>query len=434
MTGVTIAGVRGRQILDSRGNPTVEVEIRTSTGQLGRGAVPSGASTGSREALELRDGDASRWGGKAVSRAVANVNGPIAECVIGRPLGGLAEQAALDRALIELDATPAKSQLGANAVLGVSLAAAHAAAHAADIPLYRLLGGESAHLLPAPMMNVLNGGAHADNNVDLQEFMIFPIGAPSFSEALRWGCEVFHQLKAVLSERGYGTTVGDEGGFAPNLKSNREAIELVLAAIEGAGYRPGEQIAIALDPAASEFYRDGKYELEGEGTTADSEQMVAFFEEWVGRYPIVSIEDALDESDWEGWASLTRRLGARTQLVGDDIFVTNPEILRRGIDRSVGNAVLIKLNQIGTMTETLEVIRMAREAGYAAVVSHRSGETEDTTIADLAVGTGCGQIKTGSVSRTDRVCKYNRLLRIEEELGAQARYAGRQALHGGSTR
>jgi len=426
----TIAAVHAREILDSRGNPTVAVEIETSGGARGAAAVPSGASTGSREALELRDGDPARYGGKGVLRAVANVNGELAALAVGRPLGGIGEQEALDRALIEADGTDTKSRLGANAILGISLAAAHAGAAAAGVPLYRFLGGDAAHLLPAPMMNVVNGGAHADNTVDLQEFMLFPVGAPSFGEALRWGAEVFHKLKAILAEKGYATAVGDEGGFAPNLATNREAIELVLRAIEAAGYRPGEQIAIALDPAASEFYRDGSYVLEGEGATKSTEEMIAFWEEWANRYPILSIEDGLDESDWDGWKALTKRLGDRTQLVGDDLFVTNPAILREGIDRGVANAILIKVNQIGTLSETLEAIRAAREAGYAAVVSHRSGETEDTTIADLAVATGCGQIKTGSLSRSDRVAKYNRLLRIEAELGRDAVYAGRSRLAG----
>jgi len=427
---VEIARVRGREILDSRGNPTVEVEVETSRGAIGRAAVPSGASTGSREALELRDGDPKRYGGKGVQRAVANVNGELAKAVAGRPLGGLAEQAALDAALVALDGTETKSRLGANALLGVSLAAAHAAAAAAGVPLYRFLGGADAALLPAPMMNVINGGAHADNTVDLQEFMLFPVGAPSFSEALRWGVETFHALKKILSAQGLATAVGDEGGFAPNLKSNREAIELVLRAIEAAGYRPGEQIALALDPAASEFHRDGRYVLEGEGAVKSTDEMIAFWEEWVTRYPVVSIEDGLGESDWDGWRKLTQRLGARTQLVGDDLFVTNPKILTEGIAKRVANAILIKVNQIGTLSETLEAIRTARAAGYAAVVSHRSGETEDTTIADLAVGSGCGQIKTGSLSRSDRIAKYNRLLRIESELGGRARYAGRSTLAG----
>jgi enolase len=428
LTAVTIAAVRAREILDSRGNPTVTVEVRTSSGAVGSAAVPSGASTGSREALELRDGDAKRYGGKGVQKAVANANGELAKVALGRKLGGLTEQEALDRALCECDGTETKSRLGANALLGVSLAAAHAAANAAGVPLYRFLGGESAHLLPSPMMNVINGGAHADNTVDLQEFMLFPLGAPTFSEALRWGAEVFHKLKKLLADKGYATAVGDEGGFAPNLSSNREAIELVLAAIEAAGYRPGDDVAIALDPASSEFYKDGKYVLEGEGATHSVEGMIGFWDEWVSRYPIVSIEDGLDESDWSGWKALTQKLGARTQLVGDDLFVTNPKILQRGIDEGVANAILIKVNQIGTLSETLEAIRRARAAGYASVVSHRSGETEDTTIADLAVGTGCGQIKTGSLSRSDRVAKYNRLLAIEAELGARAAYAGRSKL------
>jgi enolase len=430
VAAVEIARVHGREILDSRGNPTVEVEVETRCGARGRAAVPSGASTGSREALELRDADPKRYLGKGVLRAVANVNGELARVAVGRPLGGLAEQAALDAALCACDGTETKSRLGANALLGVSLAAAHAAAAAAGVPLYRFVGGADASLLPAPMMNVINGGAHADNTVDLQEFMLFPVGAPSFSEALRWGAESFHALKKLLSAQGLATAVGDEGGFAPNLKSNREAIELTLRAIEAAGYRPGEQIAIALDPAASEFHKDGRYVLEGEGTVKSTDEMIAFWEEWVGRYPVVSIEDGLGESDWDGWKKLTQRLGARTQLVGDDLFVTNPKILSEGIAKGVGNAILIKVNQIGTLSETLEAVRTARAAGYAAVMSHRSGETEDTTIADLAVGTGCGQIKTGSLSRSDRIAKYNRLLRIESELGPRARYAGRSTLAG----
>jgi len=430
MSQLSVARVHGREILDSRGNPTVEAEVETSQGHLGRAAVPSGASTGAREALELRDGDADRYLGKGVRTAVGHVNGEIAEAVIGRPLEGLPEQAELDRALVELDGTDTKSRLGANALLGVSLAAAHAAAAAASTPLYRFLGGGEAHLLPAPMMNVLNGGAHADNNVDLQEFMLYPIGAPTFAEALRWGAEIFHHLRKILSEKGYATSVGDEGGFAPDLGSNREAIELVLQAIEAAGYRPGEQVAIALDPAASEIYQGGIYDLAGEGTKKSSDEMVAFWEDWLARYPIVSLEDGLAEDDWAGWASLTKRCGERCQVVGDDLFVTNPKILRRGIDEGVANAILIKVNQIGTLSETLEAIRMAREAGYATVVSHRSGETEDTTIADLAVGSATGQIKTGSLCRSDRVAKYNRLLRIEEELGNVARYAGGHTLAG----
>jgi len=432
MAQATIATVRAREILDSRGNPTVEVDLTTSSGYCATAAVPSGASTGAREALELRDGDTARYGGKGVQKAVAHVNGELAERCRGISLGGLEEQAALDRAMIELDGTETKSRLGANAILGVSLAAAHAAAHEAGVPLYRLIGGDAATLLPAPMMNVLNGGAHADNNVDLQEFMLFPVGAPSFSEALRWGAEVFHKLKSVLHDQGYATAVGDEGGFAPNLKSNREALELIMSAIEKAGYRPGEQIAIALDPAASEFYRDGRYELEGEGTRKSSEEMVAFYTEWLDAYPILSIEDGLAEDDWDGWRDLTGQLGGRVQLVGDDLFVTNPSILRRGIELKAANSILIKVNQIGTLTETLEAIRTASEAGFSSVVSHRSGETEDTTIADLVVGAACGQIKTGSLCRTDRVCKYNRLLRIEEELAGAARYAGASSIVGSS--
>jgi enolase len=430
MAAVQIAKVHAREILDSRGNPTLEVELTTSGGASGRAAVPSGASTGSREALELRDGDKKRYGGKGVLKAVGHVNGEIANAIAGRALGGLAEQKALDDALVALDGTETKSRLGANALLGVSLAAAHAAAAAAGQPLYRFLGGDGACVLPAPMMNVVNGGAHADNNVDLQEFMLFPVGAPSFGEALRWGAEVFHTLKAVLHEKHYSTAVGDEGGFAPDLKSNREAIELILQAIERAGYRPGEQIAIALDPASSEFYEDGAYVLAGENARKSSAEMVAFWEEWCAKYPILSIEDGLAEQDWDGWAALTRALGKKAQLVGDDIFVTNPAILRSAIEKGVANAILIKVNQIGTLTETLEAIRVARAAGYASIISHRSGETEDTTIADLAVASGAGQIKTGSLCRTDRVCKYNRLLRIEEELGAKARYAGRSTIVG----
>jgi enolase len=427
---VSIQAVRALEILDSRGNPTLAVEVTTSGGQRGRAAVPSGASTGSREALELRDKDPRRYGGKGVLRAVGHVNGEIANAIAKQPLGGLDAQAALDAKLLALDGTETKSRLGANALLGVSLAAAHAAAAAAGQPLYRWLGGAAASLLPAPMMNVLNGGAHADNNVDLQEFMLYPLGAPSFAEALRYGAEVFHRLRSVLQEKGYSTGVGDEGGFAPNLASNREAIELVLRAIEQAGYRPGEQIAIALDPAASEFYEKGRYELAGEGKSLSSEEMVEFWADWCGRYPIVSIEDGLAEQDWEGWARLTKKLGAKVQLVGDDLFVTNPAILAQGIEKGVANAILVKVNQIGTLTETLEAIRVAKAAGYAAVISHRSGETEDTTIADLAVATGAGQIKTGSLCRTDRVAKYNRLLQVEAELGGAARYAGRSTLRG----
>ena len=430
MSEATLSKIHAREILDSRGNPTLEVDVVTSGGARGRAAVPSGASTGTREALELRDRDPKRFGGKGVLRAVAHVNGEIANAIAGFPLGTMERQRELDRALVALDGTEAKSRLGANALLGVSLAAAHAGAAIAGEPLYRFMGGGGAPLLPAPMMNVVNGGAHADNNVDFQEFMLFPLGAPSFAEALRWGAEVFAVLRAVLHEKGLSTAVGDEGGFAPDLKSNREAIELILRAIERAGYRPGEDIAIALDPAASEFFEDGVYLLEGEGARLSAQELIGFWEDWLRRYPIVSIEDGLAEQDWEGWGAMSRALGKKLQIVGDDIFVTNPALLRRGIDRSVGNAILIKLNQIGTLSETLETMRIAREADYAVVVSHRSGETEDTTIADLAVATAAGQIKTGSLSRTDRVCKYNRLLRIEEELGGRARYAGGGSLAG----
>jgi enolase len=430
MAKVTITRVSGREILDSRGNPTVEVDVATSDGHVGRAAVPSGASTGSREALELRDGDPRRYRGKGVRRAVEHVNGEIARTVAGMAIASPDDLAALDGALIALDGTDTKSRLGANAILGVSLAAARAASLSAGAPMYRFLGGEDATLLPAPMMNVVNGGAHADNNVDVQEFMIFPVGAPTFAEALRWGAETFHALAGVLHAKGYSTAVGDEGGFAPNLTSNREAIELVLAAIEKAGYRPGDDIAIALDPASSEFHKEGRYELVGEGKSLTSDEMIGFWADWCARYPILSIEDGLGESDWQGWARLTAKLGDRCQLVGDDLFVTNPAILRQGIEQKVGNAILIKVNQIGTLTETLEAIRIAGDAGYGAICSHRSGETEDTTIADLAVATGVGQIKTGSLSRTDRICKYNQLLRIEAELGSRARYAGRSRLTG----
>ena len=430
MGDIVIDRVLGREILDSRGNPTVEVDLWTREGVMGRAAVPSGASTGSREALELRDGDPGRYRGKGVSQAVAFVNGEIAEAVAGLSLGGLDEQAQLDRRLLDLDGTDTKARLGANALLGVSMAAAHAAAQAQGRPLYRFLGGDEVHLLPAPMMNVLNGGAHADNNVDLQEFMLYPLGAPTFAAALRWGAEIFHTLRGVLSDKGYATSVGDEGGFAPDLKSNDEAVELLLFAIEKAGYSPGEQISIALDPAASEIYRDGRYHLEGEGRVLDTEEMVGFWKDWSDRYPIVSIEDGLAEGDWPGWSQLTEAIGDRVQIVGDDLFVTNPAILKRGIDEHAANAILVKVNQIGTLTETLEAISMARQAGFGTVISHRSGETEDTTIADLAVGTGAGQIKTGSLCRTDRVCKYNQLLRIESELGERALYAGGTRLAG----
>src|SRR5438270_417320 len=414
-----IEHVHARQILGRRGSPTVEVELSLRSGAWGRAAVPSGASTGEFEATELRDGGR-EWAGKGVTRAVANVNGEIASAVRGQDA---AAQAALDRMLISLDGTPNKSRLGANAILAVSLAAAHAAAAEERLPLWRYLGGETAHVLPVPLMNVLNGGAHADNKVDFQEFMIVPVGAQSFSEGLRWGAEVFHRLKEILRGRGLSTTVGDEGGFAPDLGSNAEALDLLMEGIRAAGYQPGEQIAIALDPAVSELYRDGSYAFEHEGRTLGAAELVAYWEELVGRYPIISIEDGMGEDDWDGWGMLTQRLGRRVQLVGDDLFVTSTERLKRGIDEGVANAILIKVNQIGTLTETLAAIRMGREHAYSSVMSHRSGETEDVTIADLAVASGCGQIKTGAPSRTDRVAKYNQLLRIEEGLGPAARAA-----------
>jgi enolase len=421
-----IERIHARQILDSRGNPTVEVEVGLRSGAHGHAAVPSGASTGEFEATELRDGG-ERWGGKGVTRAVANVNGEIAEAIRGSEA---ADQEALDGALIALDGTENKSRLGANAILGVSLAAAHAQAAEEGLPLWRYLGGEAARVLPVPMMNVLNGGAHADNKVDFQEFMIVPCGAPSFSECLRMGAEVFHALKSTLHERGLGTAGGDEGGFAPDLASNEEALEMLVAGIGAAGYRPGEDVSIALDPATSEFYRDGGYVLEHEGRTLSAGELTDYWADLAARYPIVSIEDGMDEEDWDGWRTLTERLGSELQLVGDDVFVTNTERLRRGIDTGVANSILIKVNQIGTLTETLAAIAMAREAGYTAVMSHRSGETEDVTIADLAVATGCGQIKTGAPSRSDRVAKYNQLLRIEEQLGADAEFPGRSVFHG----
>jgi len=421
-----IERIHARQILDSRGNPTVEVEVALRSGAHGRAAVPSGASTGEFEASELRDGG-SRWQGKGVTSAVANVNGEIAGALAGTEAG---EQEALDGALIALDGTPNKSRLGANAILGVSLAVAHAQAAEQGQPLWRHLGGEAACVLPVPMMNVLNGGAHADNRVDFQEFMVVPLGAPSFAECLRMGTEVFHSLKRTLHERGLATTVGDEGGFAPDLSSNEEALELLLAGIEAAGYEPGREVAIALDPAASEIYDGAGYVLEHEGRTLSAAAMVDYWADLSSRYPIVSIEDGMDEQDWDGWKALTERLGAGVQLVGDDLFVTNTERLQRGIEAGVGNSILIKVNQIGTLTETLAAIAMAREAGYTAVMSHRSGETEDVTIADLAVATGCGQIKTGAPSRSDRVAKYNQLLRIEEQLGDRARFPGRDAFAG----
>jgi enolase len=416
-----IEKVHARQVLDSRGNPTVEVELALRSGSTGRAAVPSGASTGEFEATELRDGGEA-YGGKGVGQAVANVNGEIADAVAGRDA---TDQAGLDQALIELDGTPNKSRLGANAILGVSLAAAHAAAAENGQPLWRYLGGEAAHVLPVPMMNVLNGGAHADNSVDFQEFMVVPCGASSFSSCLRMGTEVFHALKKTLHDRGLGTTVGDEGGFAPDLESNEAALELLVQGIEAAGYRPGEDVAIALDPATSEIRDGDAYDLHHEGRRLTSAELADYWADLAGRYPILSIEDGMDEEDWDGWSVLTDRIGERVQLVGDDLFVTNVERLRRGIDAGVANSILIKVNQIGTLTETLAAIALARENGYSAVMSHRSGETEDVTIADLAVATGCGQIKTGAPSRSDRVAKYNQLLRIEEALGADATFPGR---------
>jgi enolase len=416
-----IEQVHARQILDSRGNPTVEVELALRSGARGRAAVPSGASTGEFEATELRDGG-SEWGGKGVTRAVANVEGEIAAAVRGLDA---ADQRGLDAALIALDGTPGKSRLGANAILGVSLAAAHAQAAEEGLPLWRHLGGEEAHVLPVPMMNVLNGGAHADNRVDFQEFMIVPLGAATFSECLRMGAEVFHALKAALKERGLSTAGGDEGGFAPDLESNEQALEMLVAGIRAAGYEPGEQVAIALDPATSELYEDGGYVLEHEHRTLSAAELTDYWATLAGRYPVVSIEDGMAEDDWGGWSTLTERLGERLQLVGDDLFVTNTERLRRGIELGVANSILIKVNQIGTLTETLAAIALAHEAGYTAVMSHRSGETEDVSIADLAVATGCGQIKTGAPARSDRVAKYNQLLRIEEQLGARASFPGR---------
>ena len=421
-----IEDVVAREIIDSRGNPTVEVDVYLSSGVMGRAAVPSGASTGEREAVELRDGG-ERYCGKGVLDAVRNV-----EEIIGPEILGIdaIDQVLIDNIMIELDGTPNKSKLGANAILGVSLAVAKAAATALDIPLYRYIGGANAKTLPLPMMNILNGGSHADNNVDIQEFMIMPVGGETFSDALRMGTEVFHNLKKVLSSKGYNTAVGDEGGFAPNLKSNEEAIEVILEAIEKAGYKPGTDVLLALDAAASEFYEDGLYHFKkSDGSKKTSREMVEFYKSWVDKYPIVSIEDGLDENDWDGWKKLTDALASKIQLVGDDIFVTNTDILRKGIEKGVANSILIKVNQIGTLTETLDAIEMAKRAGYTAVISHRSGETEDTTIADIAVATNAGQIKTGSASRTDRIAKYNQLLRIEGELGPIAVFEGKASLY-----
>jgi enolase len=429
-----ITRVNARQVIDSRGNPTVEADVYVGTGAKGRAAVPSGASTGEHEVLELRDGDKSQYLGKGVLKAVANVNGEIAKAVVGLDA---ADQRALDKRMIELDGTPTKSRLGANAILAVSMAAARGAAAAQNLPLYKYLAryssDTSANLLPVPMMNILNGGAHADSSVDFQEFMVMPVGAPSFSEALRWGVEIFHSLKSALKKHGYSTAVGDEGGFAPSCKSNEEAIQIVLEAIGAAGYKPGEQVSIALDPAASEFYdkASGKYVFKkSDKSTHSPGEMVEYWAKWIEKYPIVSLEDGMSEEDWPGWKQLTQKVGSkssakRIQLVGDDIFVTNTEIFARGIKEGIANAILIKLNQIGSVTETIDAIEMARKAGYNSIISHRSGETEDTFIADLAVATGAGQIKTGSASRTDRIAKYNQLLRIEEELGSAARFPGR---------
>jgi enolase len=417
-----IEQIHAREILDSRGNPTVEAEVYLESGAWGRAAVPSGASTGENEAVELRDGDKVRYLGKGVKLAVEHVNKALDQALVGMEVY---EQAAIDQAMIDLDDTPNKSKLGANALLAVSMATARAAAAELETPLYRYIGGANARTLPVPMMNIINGGAHADNNVDFQEFMIVPAGAPTFSEALRWGAEVFHTLKGVLKKRGYQTAVGDEGGFAPSLKSNEEAIEVILEAINGAGYTAGEQIAIALDPAASEFFKEGNYVFKkSDQRVLTSEQMVEYWVNWCKQYPIISIEDGLAENDWTGWAAITAELGDTVQLVGDDLFVTNVKYLERGIEEIVANSILIKVNQIGTLTETLDAIELAKTNNYTAIASHRSGETEDPFIADLAVATNCGQIKTGSLSRTDRIAKYNQLLRIEEELGAAARYPG----------
>ena len=421
-----ITEIHGREIIDSRGNPTVEADVILASGARGRAAVPSGASTGSREAVELRDGDKARFGGKGVRKAVSHVNGEIRSALLKRDAS---DQAMIDHLMVELDGTPTKARLGANAILAVSLAAARAAAQEAKQPLYRYLGSEGTLTMPVPMMNVINGGAHADNNVDMQEFMIMPVGAPSLSEAVRYGAEVFHALKAVLQKQGMNTAVGDEGGFAPDLPSNEAALGAILTAIEKAGFKAGTDIVIALDPASTEFYKDGHYHLAAEGKKLTSEQMVDYWAKWADNYPIVSIEDGMAEDDWAGWKLLTERLGKRVQLVGDDLFVTNTAILQEGIDKGVANSILVKVNQIGTLSESLAAIDMAKKANYTAVVSHRSGETEDAFIADLAVATSAGQIKTGSMSRSDRIAKYNQLIRIEEELGAQARFPGRSTFY-----
>jgi enolase len=421
-----IVDIVGREILDSRGNPTVECDVLLESGTMGRAAVPSGASTGSREAIELRDGDKSRYLGKGVLKAVQHVNTEISEAVLGLDAS---EQAFLDKTLIDLDGTDNKGRLGANAMLAVSMAVARAAAEESGLPLYRYFGGMGRMQMPVPMINVINGGEHANNNLDIQEFMILPVGAPSFREAVRYGAEVFHALKKILGERGISTAVGDEGGFAPSVASHEEAIQLLLQAIEKAGYTAGEQVAIGLDCAASEFYKDGKYHLDCEGLKLSAEEWTSMLATWVDKYPIISIEDAMHEGDWAGWKHLTDVLGKKVQLVGDDLYVTNPKILKEGIDKGIANSILIKVNQIGTLTETFEAIEMAKRAGYTAVISHRSGETEDSTIADIAVGTNAGQIKTGSMSRSDRIAKYNQLLRIEEDLGDIATYPGRAAFY-----
>lgn len=420
-----IADIAGRQILDSRGNPALEVDVMLESGAFGRAAVPSGASTGAHEAVELRDGDKKKYNGKGVLKAVENVNGPITEALTGLEAS---EQILIDRLMCELDGTENKGKLGANAILGVSLAAARAMAQEQGVPLYRYLGGAYSHVLPTPMMNIINGGAHADNPVDIQEFMIMPVGAPDFAEAIRCGAEVFHALKKELSNAGLNTNVGDEGGFAPAVKSSKQALDFIMKSIETAGYAPGEDVVLALDSASTEFYKNGKYHMEGEGKTLSSDQMVKYYEELCKSYPIVSIEDGMAEDDWEGWVALTDALGRKTQLVGDDLFVTNSKRLARGIEKGAGNAILVKVNQIGTLTETLETVRMAQKAGFGVILSHRSGETEDTTIADIAVAVNAGQIKTGSLSRSDRTAKYNQLMRIEEQLGPQAEYAGRSVL------
>ncbi|MDP4302604.1 phosphopyruvate hydratase [Leptothrix discophora] len=421
-----IVDIVGREILDSRGNPTVECDVLLESGVMGRAAVPSGASTGSREAIELRDGDKSRYLGKGVLKAVQNINTEISEAVLGLDA---AEQSFLDKTLIDLDGTDNKGRLGANAMLAVSMAVARAAAEESGLPLYRYFGGMSAVQLPVPMMNVINGGAHANNSLDLQEMMIIPVGAPSFREAVRWGAEVFHALKKILHDKGISTAVGDEGGFAPSVASHEAAIQLILEAIDKAGYRAGEQIALGLDCAASEFYKDGKYHLEGEGMSLTAQEWTDMLAAWVDKYPIISIEDGMAEGDWDGWKLLTDRLGKNVQIVGDDLFVTNTKILKEGIDKGIANSILIKINQIGTLSETFAAIEMAKRAGYTAVISHRSGETEDSTIADIAVATNAGQIKTGSMSRSDRMAKYNQLLRIEEDLGDVAVYPGRAAFY-----